>query len=145
MRHVRSPEERARSRLAQQAREAPGGLLSRLAGGRDIPAPCPGYWLVRPAKNALPAPACIRWEHTTAEPGEPDNDMAGTRSRFLVAMIVDRVVDLDRVWNWRHTEIDEAEFRYRMANHEWAKQYAPHEPAAKPFEKPDLMQAPLPF
>lgn len=145
MRYTRSPEERTRARITQQAREAPGGLLSRLAGGRDIPGPRPGFWLVRPAKGALPAPARIWWECTTAEPEEPSNDMTGTRSPFLAAAIVDRVVDLDRVWNWRGEEIDEADYRYRMATYEWAKQHAPHEPAAKPFEKPDLLQAPLPF
>lgn len=42
------------------------------------------------------------------------------------------------------TEITEIDYQFYVANHRWAKEYAPEDPAAKPREKVDLNKiAPL--
>ena len=105
---------------------------------RPLSMPAPGYWLIRLVKNGPPVAASIRWVETTVEPGVPENDMAGTRSRFLVAYINGEPVDIDRVWLVRGHPIDAAEYRYRCAVTDWAIQHAPETPEATPTKRVDL-------
>ena len=130
-------------RAAARERERQGDVISRLLGWRAVKPPGTGYWLMRAVKKGPEVPAAIQWERTEHEPGAPDNRME--RSPILTARIAGDVVAWDRVWNWTKREIDRAEYEYRMADMDYAKRYAPHEPAANPRKKLDLMQAPLPF
>ena len=128
---------------AQREQERPGAILSRLRGARFVEQPKTGWWLMRAVKGGPEVPASIQWERTEHEPGEPQNLM--DRSPVLTARIAGRIVALDRVWNWTKREISKAEFDYRTSEAAWAAVHAPHEPAANPRKKLDLMQAPLPF
>lgn len=82
---------------------------------------------------------------TTEEPGEPSNDMAGTRSPFLAAFIAGQPVDLDRVWLSVREECTEEEVKYRMAVITHCQTYEPSAPEAAPFKPVDLMTAAPPF
>lgn len=117
-----------------------------------------GYWLVRHrvGPRGLYGPLCpaaIMWVHTTAEPGRPDNEM--DRSPFLAAFIGGEVVSFATLFPTTddlgerivriEQEIDEKEYQFRLADAAWAKKHAPHEPAANPRKRINLLQAPLPF
>jgi hypothetical protein len=91
---------------------------------------------VRLNKKAPDAAACIRVIQTRHEPGDPSNRME--RSPFLAAFILDEPVDIDRVWLWQLRRISEKEYRFRCAEHEWAKQFAPEDPIANPTRPVDL-------
>lgn len=45
----------------------------------------------------------------------------------------------------RGTEITEKDYRFYAADHAWAKEHAPDDPAAKPREKVDLNRLPTLF
>lgn len=104
-----------------------------------------GRWLVRLGKNTPRVPAAIMWVETTAEPGEPQNDMHGTRSPFLAAFIAGEPVGLDEVWLRRGEPISELEYRFQIADGIHAKAFRPGDPKAEPRKQIDLMQVPLPF
>lgn len=112
---------------------------------RDLARPQAGWWLIRLAKGAPRVAACIRSVQTTHEPGQPDNDMTGTRSPFLAAFVLDEPVDIDRVWLTRGEVITESEYRYRCADHAWLEKNDPGHPMAAPAEPIDLLTAPVPF
>ena len=107
---------------------------------RRIDAPQPGFWLIRQAKGAPQVPACIRRFHTHYEPGNPLNLME--RSPFLAAEIAGEYIGLDAVWQRKGEPITEAEYRFRCADANWAKQHAPEEPIANPRRAVDLRALP---
>ena len=116
-----------------------------MSDARPLSMPAEGHWLIRLVRNGPPVAASIRWVETTVEPGVPENDMAGTRSRFMAAFINGEPVDIDRVWLVRGHAIDEAEYNFRIADFEHACQWRPDDPVAEPTKKIDLMRAPMPF
>ena len=110
---------------------------------RRIDRPEPGHWIVRLVRGGPAVPARIFWAQTTHEPGNPENVME--RSRFLAAEIGGEVAEVDDVWLRRGTPITEAEYRYRVAEMQWAKEHAPNEAVAKPRQRADFSALPLPF
>lgn len=111
--------------------------------GRRIDRPEPGHWLVRLVRGGPLVPARIFWAQTTHEPGNPENLME--RSPFLAAEVGGDVVEVDSVWHRRGTPITEAEYRYRLAEMQWATEHAPAEAIAKPRQPVDFTAIPLPF
>ena len=112
---------------------------------RQTERPEVGFWTVRYGRNTPRVPAAIMWVRTEAEPGEPQNDMVGTRSRFLAAFIAGEPVDIEAVWHRKGAPISEEEYRFLCADAMYARQYAPHEPAAQPTKRVDLSQLKVPF
>lgn len=110
---------------------------------RRIDRPEPGHWAVRLVRGGPAIPARIFWAQTTHEPGNPENRME--RSPFLAAEIGGEVADVDDVWLRRGTPITEAEYRYRVAEMQWAKEHAPREAVARPRQRVDFAALPLPF
>jgi hypothetical protein len=98
-----------------------------------------GYWRMRLTRGGPFVGACIKWVQTTHEPGEPDNRME--RSPFLVALISDEVVSIDRVWLSRGEPISEAEYRYLCASVDYAMKHDPGAPEADPTKRIDLATA----
>ncbi len=115
------------------------------APARQLLHAMPGYWRLRLVKGGPLVAACIRWVHTVAEPDDPENDMADTRSPFLAAFVNDKPVELDRVWHSKGEPIDEPTYRFMVAEAAWTTEYAPLEPAARPTEPVNLRQIPIPF
>jgi hypothetical protein len=105
--------------------------------------PEPGHWLIRFGRDRPAVPACIRWVHTTHEPGLPENPME--RSPFLAAFIIEEPAGLDEVWDRKGEPITEAEHRYHVDNARWAKAYAPREAIARPRQRVDWSTQPPPF
>ena len=116
-----------------------------MSESRQTTKPEVGFWTVRYGKSTPRVPAAIMWCETTSEPGEPLNDMQGTRSRFLAAFISGEPVDIDAVWFRKGTPISEEEYRFLVADAAYARQYAPHEPAAQPTKRVDLGSLKIPF
>lgn len=113
---------------------------------RRIDRPEPGWWLVRLAGARSPVtPAAIVRRAVEHEPGNPDNDMRGTRSPALVGFIAGRECHPDDVWIRDAEPITESEYRYRVADLEWCRKNAPTEPLATPTRRTDWTTAPPPF
>ena len=106
-------------------------------------APRPGWWLCRLTKGGPMIPCAIELRACPHEPGDPSNVM--DRSPTLVGFIDSSETHPENVPWMYGTEIDAAEYRFRLASAEWARKHAPHEPIAKPREKIDLMKVPLPW
>lgn len=107
---------------------------------RRIDDPQPGYWAMRVAKGGVEVGARIYWcDH---EPGEPGNKL---ERPFLDAEINGVRVPPSRVWEHRGRAVNEAEYRFLVADRAWARQYKPSSPEANPEKAVDLLQAPLPF
>lgn len=123
--------------------QAPARLISRLRSRdpRYLERIEPGFWKMRLVRGGPEIPACIRWIHTTHEPGEPNNAME--RSPFLAAFIAGEPVELLRVWDWRSDPITEADHNFRVAEAEWARAgahtYARSEPLANPRKPVDWL------
>jgi hypothetical protein len=88
-------------------------------------------------------PACICVVQTLHEPGIPENLME--RSPFLAAFILGKPAGLDEVWKRRGREIDRGEYDYRVDDARWAKAFAPREAIARPRQRVDWLDQPLPF
>ena len=117
-----------------------------LAEPRVIDRPRPGFWLARLTRGGPLAPVAIVFRAVEHEPGDPLNDMTGTRSPTLVGLIGARVVEPARIWHCSpEREIDETEFLFRAADLEWLERYAHDDPAARPFERVDHMRTPPQF
>lgn len=108
--------------------------------GRRIDRPEPGHWAIRLVKGGPEVGACIRWEHTTAEPGRPTNMM--DRSPFLAAYINGEPVALQDVWTRRGRHITPDEYRHLVTDRQWCATYAPHLPEANPRKPVDLRNLP---
>lgn len=107
---------------------------------RQIDRPQPGYWMIRLVKGAPEVPACIQYEQTTHEPGNPENLME--RSAILTARINGDVVRMDRVWLRRGRSITKAEHDFQVADARWAAKHSPGEPKANPDRPVDLNSIP---
>lgn len=106
-------------------------------------APRPGWWLCRLVKDGPLVPCAIELRACPHEPGDPSNVME--RSPVLVGFVDGEEVHPSRVpWPYG-TPTTEADYRYRLANAEWARKHAPHEPIARPKERIDMLRTPLPF
>lgn len=117
---------------------------------RRLNFPEPGSWRVRLVKGGPLVTAEIRWTQTVVDPCFPENDMAGTRSRFLCAFINNKPVKLNDVWHRRPLEdVPKTDLAYERADGEWAvdgaNSYARNVPKARPREKIDPLQVELPF
>lgn len=110
---------------------------------RPLLSPIPGYWLIRLNSRGPRVPAAIEWHETIVDPDFPENDMRGTRYRYLAATINGEPASLDDVWLSKGSAITAAEYRFRTAESRWAKKYAPDEPIANPRKPVDLNQIPL--
>lgn len=110
---------------------------------RDITRPQPVFCMLRLVRGGHETPACIVWEQTHHEPGDPSNVME--RPAHLGAYIGDSPVDPSAVWEQRFREITEAEYRYQLADRHWLDANAPSDPKANPTEPINLLTAPLPF
>ncbi len=142
-----TPEDLRRARIKRR-RDAETAELKRMAerwAATQRTDPHPGYWLVRLAKGGPAVAACIRVVQTTAEPDNPENDMAGARSPHLAAFVLDEPAALDRVWNWRGAPITEGEYKFQCAIAAWARKYSPDEPIANPRKRVELKNIPIPF
>lgn len=88
-------------------------------------------------------PCAIELRACQHEPGDPSNVME--RSPTLVGFVDGEEVHPSRVpWPYGRA-ITRAEYEFRVAGAEWAREHAPHEPIAKPRERIDLMRAAIPF
>lgn len=117
-----------------------------ISAPRVVDRPEPGFWLARFSKGGPLYPCAIVFRAVEHEPGDPANDMRGTRSPTLVGLIGARVVDPVRVWHCSpEREIDEREFLFRCADAEWLERHKPADPSGRPFERVDFMTAPPPF
>lgn len=110
-----------------------------------IDQPQPGYWLQRLARGGPWVPCAIIRQAVEHEPGDPGNDMRGTRSPVLVGFRAGRMCHPSIVWISRGVEIDASEYQFRLARLRWAEQHAPEAPEARPRERVDFNRAPIPF
>jgi hypothetical protein len=107
---------------------------------RRIDKPEPGYWLVKAVKRGPLIPAAILWLDTRSEPGNPDNLME--RSPHLCGFLAGEPVSPWSIWERRGIPIDEARYRFEVADGAWAKEHAPQEPKANPRQPIDLTALP---
>lgn len=112
---------------------------------RALLRPEPGFWLVRLAKGAVRVPAAIEWHETVVDPDFPENDMRGTRFRYLAATINGEPAALDDVWLYRGEPISRQEYRYRLADSAHAREWRPDDPLAQPRKAIDLFTVKPPF
>lgn len=104
--------------------------MSRTLGVYEV-----GYWAIKLAKGAVEVGACIQYERTHFEPGNPENLM--DRSAILTARVNGEIVPLDRVWLTRGRVVDKAEYDWLVADRAWAKKHRPDSPEANPSKKID--------
>ena len=111
---------------------------------RDMNDPKPCLCLMKAVKHGPLVPARIYW--TDSEPGEPENTLDRGGKPFLAAEIAGRTVNPERVWHavWE-AEIDEAEYKFRLAEIEWLRKYKPDDPLANPWEPVRIAAIPMPF
>ncbi|MBN9497826.1 MAG: hypothetical protein J0H39_13805 [Alphaproteobacteria bacterium] len=114
-----------------------------MSDARPIDAPQPGFWMVRLVKGGPEVPARIYRHVTAREPGNETNAME--RSPFLAAEIAGETVALDDVWLRTGRPIDEAEYRFQIADHAHAREWRPRDAKAQPRRAIDLMATALPF
>ncbi|MCA3246074.1 MAG: hypothetical protein ING19_21140 [Azospirillum sp.] len=114
-----------------------------MSAPRRIDAPQPGFWMIRLVKGGPEVPARIYRHTTTCEPGDPANAME--RPSFLVAEIAGETVELDAVWLRSGRAVDEAEYRFQIADHAHAREWRPRDAKADPHRRIDLLAVALPF
>lgn len=110
---------------------------------RDITRPAPGFWMIRLVRGGPEVPACIVYETTTHEPGDPSNQME--RPGCMQAYISGEPVALHVVWETRGRAITSQEYAYQIADQRWHEANAPVAPKANPTDAIDLNNCPLPF
>lgn len=107
--------------------------------------PEPGHWRLKWRPGAPWVPARIFWVETVTDPDFPENDMRGTRSRYLAAEINGRPVSIDEVWLRKRQFISAQEYAYMIRVRDWAETHAPEVPEANPYEAVDLNRLPPSF
>ncbi len=107
--------------------------------------PRPGFWVLRMGQGFPWCPARIVMAQTMFEPGEPENDMRGTRSPHLCALISGLPVKMEDVWERRGRVIDRREYDRMMAEIDAARRADVYLPAALPFKKVSLLNVKVPF
>lgn len=112
-----------------------------------ISRPEPGFYKIRLVKGSPWAPVLI-YQPCPVEPEcEHFNWLDRARARPHLDVLIDgqptrrSLLDL---WPWCHP-ITEAEYRHMRDLAEWARQWAPHEPAANPAAPIDLHHQPSIF
>ncbi len=114
---------------------------------REMGKPECGHWLVILTRGGVPTPARIYIAREAEHEGLPIDPWPNSETRILgiFADIAGEPVDVDEVWLKRGQPITESEYRYRVADHDWAKRYAPHLPEADPRKAVRLADVPVPF
>jgi len=112
----------------------------------ELANPVPGHFKIRLRRGGPYVAARISREcHCTVNGGNENaaHEWRSTCDRYppMFAEADGRYTDVERVWVYG-TPIPEAEYRYLMANADWARAYAPHLPAARPNETIDLNKTP---
>jgi hypothetical protein len=92
-----------------------------------------GTWMVRWRRSTAEVPARIWW--CPHEPGNADNLL---EVPILAAEIAGEAVDPTTVWTMRKRPIDEAEYKFRVADQAWLKTAQPDDPKVNPRQKVDL-------
>jgi hypothetical protein len=110
--------------------------------------PEPGYWAISLTKGGVEVAARIYWTScpdcgSVIDDSFPPN--ISERSPTLAAEINGAPVAIEEVWHRRGRDIDEAEYRFLIADRAWARQHAPNRPEANPTTRVDPLTAPLPF
>lgn len=101
-----------------------------------------GWFMGRIVKGGPEVPAMIqRIDH---EPGDSSNKL--DTGSILVAAIGGKDADpLDVMIMWGRRDIDEAEYRYRVADLQWTQQWSPEEAHAQPRRRVDWRKIPPVF
>jgi hypothetical protein len=99
-----------------------------------------GFWMVRYRRFTAEVPARIWW--CPHEPGNPGNLL---EVPVLAAEIAAESVDPTTVWTMKKRPIDEAEYRYRVADAAWLKVAQPDDPKVNPRRPVDLTTMKAPF
>jgi hypothetical protein len=111
-----------------------------LAPGQDIPdAPQCGFYERTIARGGVPAPARI-WR-------EPQRDAEGYMTGWDVLLCEVGGEARDALFEWSRlaeSPIEEARYRFELADGAWCREYAPNEPKAQPGRAVDLRALPPP-
>ncbi|HXE51277.1 MAG TPA: hypothetical protein VN663_23060 [Ramlibacter sp.] len=107
--------------------------------------PEPGLWLIRCCPRCPWVPARIVMVQVSHEPGQPDNDMRGTRSPFLAAFISGQPVAVSDVWGRRGRIITRSEYERAVAEIAAAVRENRYDPRCAPFKAVEIESLPLPF
>lgn len=106
---------------------------------RPIHQPRPGFFAMRLVKGGAEVGAAI-WRGCRCSVNGPEHHhWRETCDRYppLQAVINGQEAPVQRVWE-SGREIDEAEYEYLTRDAEWARQWAPEDPRAKPDQAADL-------
>jgi hypothetical protein len=95
----------------------------------------------------------VRWRRHTAEvpaaiwssPYEPGTDNLLSTGPILAAAIAGEPVDPVTVWTMRKRPVDEAEYKFRVADQAWLRQAQPDDPKVNPRQPVDLKTMAPPF
>lgn len=116
-----------------------------------------GYWLGRAVSGGPLVPVALQFQAIEHEPGDPSNDMRGTRSPALVGFVAGELVHPEDAWRalglrfeggeWMrgHGAITRAEYLYRVELCRWSARHEPTSPHARPREAVDWRVAAIPF
>jgi hypothetical protein len=96
--------------------------------------------MVRWRRSTAEVPARIWW--CPHEPGNPDNIL---EVPILAAEIAAEPVDPVTVWQMRKRPIDEAEYKFRIADQAWLRLARPDDPKVSPRARVDLKSMAPPF
>jgi hypothetical protein len=96
--------------------------------------------MVRYRRYTAEVPARIWW--CPHEPGNPDNLL---EVPVLAAEIAGQPADPTTVWTMRKRPIDEAEYKFRVAEGVWLKLAQPDDPKSNPRQTVDLKGMPSPW
>jgi hypothetical protein len=139
---ARKPFVPSKSHLARQRDAAAFGI-------RQVGRPEPGFFKLRLVKGGPFVGARIEYGPTrdplTGEPLDRSWHYAADINGFVDQN--PRPEPNDDVWKvWEFGQrIDEAEYRFLIADREWAAKHAPELPEATPRKPVDLRQIPIPF
>lgn len=121
---------------------AEGGDTSRSYDGFSTDTPTAGYYRMKLRMGAMPVG--IRIWH--GPPHDPITGEVMDRSFRWQAEINGCETELEKVWpKCARERIDKAEYDYMSERAKWASENAPNSPQADPYQRIDLMTAPLPF
>lgn len=118
---------------------------------RPLDEPRPGFFKLRQVRGGPWVGSRIEYEHPTdPETGE----LLTERSKLWVTTINGKLVrapspdpvraGVFQVW-CSGTEIKESDYRFMVADHEWATKHAPDDPVANPTEKVEIGNLPADF
>jgi hypothetical protein len=106
---------------------------------RDLLKPVPGFYRLRLVKGGMPAPVRVELVgEFCPETGEPMEDIETVVTVDGVKQPFERIDRLIESINIGGQPVTEAEYNYRLDVGQWAKAYAPDDPAADPRSAIDL-------